>query len=641
MRKTIILEAPRITIGNEEYKLFWKFGSLSSIQKLEKQWKLKLLDYFQFNSLLNEDYHFPSSVSWKEWIRKFLKKHLKLILTKWWRGIGEENIKYYNWLIDKIINQEEWELLKWKKNKVTTQVLKYNEYKDFEFLLENLKKIELKEIIKDVSHLDINNERDLVEVEKTRIEKMQAVWIIDSIARMLELRTENWNFSQMFNRNVSSLDNLKAVREKVNWIYAIGNETENIEENPNKDLVWPREYYDVRLDKFFKHLFIAAANKVSWNNSIFRLMYHKIINYNEKTSIDKESLLNFLEFIWRLDFTLEFDIFDTSNSAWKFLSWEEVSDLFRSWINKQHWVYNWFLEYILPKIYKIVINEHCRRNNKAILNWEDSWLMYEIWQILERESEHTIYSNKSQLDIDTINIWEWLDIYTIWEGGHRMYYLSKNGKIIWEYRWIDYNNIAECDWKKYLNVNTINNKFAWVNIETWETAWWLFDATWEIEEWVDWDMVFRAWKNWKYMYISMKTGKPIWIVKNSRWEDIYWEFDEALDLFELKDWDKVFRIKVWIYENYISLRKNWPVTDEYLWNFVVSDLKDLPFWEKSFEARTYKICEYWGYPLEPSDNVYDFNARTWKPVSMTEIVEFEIRRRFSKLTWNTFNFLRK
>lgn len=526
---------------------------ISNIKESDKEGTLNLMQYFHYNSFSNKDYHFTSRILSKNVIKVFFEKYLEIILKKWWRAIWEQNIEYYMSIINKFLNQEEWELLKWKKIKEINNPMKYSEFQDFCYIVNTLSSLKLKDF-------DDTSKKD--SAEKERI-----IWIIGTIDRMFSIRQENWTHQNLFDPNVEVLKNMQLIRSKTISII-LNYEDETIESNPNKDLVWPKDEYEKRLDKYFKHLFFICSNKTSNKNSYYRNLYHRITTYNENTKITLEELWIFIEFINELDI----DVFG-HEKTWDIMSIEEIAKIFKKWIN------NWFLNYILPKIFKIRVNELCKKQNEKIINWEKWWLMYEISEILKKDGANTKYSLKSQLNIETTRIYEWVEIYSIWEKHYRMNYLVKNWKIIAEFKWYDKENINEHYGRKIVRIMH-KNRYANIYLNDWETIWWWFDDVSKLEDWVDWDKVFKV-------------------------------------VFEQKN------------ENYISMRK-WKTITPYPWYFLVSDIRNMPFGEKYFEYNIITTNIGWVY-MELSLKAVKKNLRTWEEVNLLELTQFELKRRLNTL----------
>ncbi len=87
------------------------------------------------------------------------------------------------------------------------------------------------------------------------------------------------------------------------------------------------------------------------------------------------------------------------------------------------------------------------------------------------------------------------------------YFLVEGNKILWEFYWI--RHIEDLvDWDKIFRAWK-RGKEMYISLTTWLPIWWEFDWVWDIEDWVNWDKVFKAWKWNKYVYISLNTWKEI------------------------------------------------------------------------------------------------------------------------------------
>jgi len=278
--------------------------------------------------------------------------------------------------------------------------------------------------------------------------------------------------------------------------------------------------YEQRVDKYFLHLFVSCANKIpdsSDSREKQKSVYRKIVGFDTNWDIPSEvDLLYFLENIKSYLFFNIFTIFIQNKEARILLSWEEVAQL----CGKN--AYQWFLLYILPKVYK-------------------SQIAY-IIKTSAQENEFGEY-NPPELkpEIKTIVNWK-IDIYTFWELKNIKCYLVVNWQVLREFDYFrkdEYlqvlRRIQENDshtvidsWDIIIKIGKWN-KYAYMYASDWELIWWEFDKVGEIKEWFNWDNVFWA-KRWeKRMYINVRTWKPIW-----------WEFDEVGEIKEWFNWDKYF-----------------------------------------------------------------------------------------------------
>lgn len=558
-------------------------------------------------------------VLWKTSIKGFFEKYLEVILEKWWVEQSEWNINHYQIVINKFLNQEEWELI-WNNNLaekwlIHADPLNYEEFKDLEFLIHSLDLMRLEDF-------GINNWDGLWKKEENEIEKILS--IINSTLRLFvsrfynrlpgeivdmnsELRHEYPTLVNYYNSRLNHSLEDNSDENFHPWL-----DDNIIVEQPNKNFIWPRNENEIRLDKYFLIQFNSCTSRLTKKThksyKEYQETYKKIINYTVEKPIPEIDLLYLIELINTIDFIESFNIFKQNESS-SLLSWEEITQIFWKEIHK------WFKSYILNKIYKIRTIELANESNKSKI--QEDTIIDEISEILNWDNTNE-YRQKSELAPDIINIAEWIEIYTIWEDVDISNYLVRNGRIISEFSWYD-PTLIEYNWTIVIKILK-NGVYSYIRTDTWELIWWEFDSIWDIEEWIDWDKVFRAAKKNRMMYISLKT-----------WEPIGWKYAKVGILREWIDWDKVFKIcsSTWS-ENYISLRTWSPITG-YVWNFIVWEINDYLFWDKYFE--TYNIITNAGWtPVETEKKGIKISLKTWEQLpSLLSLVIPEIRKRFNWL----------